>query len=187
MKCRTTFITSDLTLIKAYIYHILGQPNSKLRYSHNSFRKKNKDIILTSKLRHSALRPFLITEGSAAITAVRFAVSRGPRILNQCVTVSSKFLLAIYRKARERIFFVWPAQTTSKKNCSLQVEDFAGFYKLRQPKGSDWCELLDKKISLDFFAICTSTRLCYSVPFTQRNDSNYFHYKAVWCVDTWVK
>jgi len=85
-----------------------------------------------------------MAEGRLAINAMRFAVSRGPNILNQCGTVSSKFLLAICRKILENIFSGLPARTTSKKKELLITgRRLAGFYKLRQLTGSDWRESLD--------------------------------------------
>jgi hypothetical protein len=42
--------------------------------------------------------------GSATFAAIPFAVSRGPRLLYQCIAVNMRFLLSIFKQGTENGF-----------------------------------------------------------------------------------
>jgi hypothetical protein len=53
-------------------------------------------------------RPFRAASGNGAIAAVQYAVSRGPRVVVQCIAVTTNFLRAVFKEgARNFHFTAW--------------------------------------------------------------------------------
>lgn len=75
-----------------------------------------------------------MTTGSAALTAITIAVSRGPRVLVSCIALNIRLYALYFKMVLEMFSFGSQTHVTRNKH---GVYCTSKFYKLSEPTGSE--------------------------------------------------